>query len=54
MFDKDDDNVSPLRLAAIQAHELYTELKNAGFTRSEAMELLARTFAGSVNDSGND
>lgn len=45
----DDENyTSPLRAAAIQMHELYTELRAAGFTRTEAMELIAKTMATAV------
>lgn len=44
---KDDmPNISPLREAAIQIHEMYVELKAAGFSRSEAMELIAKVMAG--------
>ena len=39
------DYTSPLRAAAVQMHELYSELRAAGFTRTEAMELIARTMA---------
>lgn len=49
----EDGEMSPLRQAAIELHELYSELKNAGFSRSEAMELVARTLAegvGKLND----
>lgn len=35
---------SPLRDGAIMAHELYLEFKNAGFSRREALELIARMF----------
>jgi len=31
---------SPLRVFAIQTHELYTELKNAGFNESQAISIL--------------
>ena len=37
-------DISPLRQAAISTHELYEELKAAGFTRREAMELISRVF----------
>jgi hypothetical protein len=45
------NNVSPLREAAIQMHEMYIELKHAGFTRGEAIELIARTVGTSAADS---
>lgn len=38
------EGVSPLREAAIQIHEMYEELKAAGFSRKEAMELIARVL----------
>ena len=34
--------LTPLKLHAVQAHELYTEYKEAGFTEGEAWELLMR------------
>lgn len=39
--------VSPLREAAVMAHEMYNELKIAGFSRREALELLARMLTAS-------
>jgi hypothetical protein len=36
------DFLTPLKLHAVQAHELYTEYKEAGFTEGEAWELLMR------------
>lgn len=44
----DENYTSPLRAAAIQMHELYSELRAAGFTRTEAMELIAKTMATAV------
>lgn len=44
----DDNYTSPLRAAAVQMHELYSELRAAGFTRTEAVELIARTMATAV------
>jgi hypothetical protein len=43
-----DGEVSPLRAAAIQLHEMYVELKAAGFTRGEAMELVAKVTISGV------
>lgn len=40
-----DGEMSPLREAAVQLHEMYLELKRAGFSRGEAMELVAKTLA---------
>jgi hypothetical protein len=39
-----DGDMSPLREAAVQLHEMYVELRNAGFSRSEAMELVAKVL----------
>lgn len=38
------DDMSPLAAGAIQMHELYQELKRAGFTRREALDLIARSI----------
>ena len=46
----DGNYTSPLRAAAIQMHELYSELRAAGFTRTEAMELIAKTMATAVGE----
>jgi hypothetical protein len=51
----DNEPVTPLREAAGQLHEMYITLKEAGFTRSEAMEILAKVLASSMNEAqGND
>ena len=34
--------LTPLKLHAVQAHELYSEYKEAGFTEGEAWELMLR------------
>lgn len=44
----EDGDVTPLRDAAIQVHELYLELKKTGFSRSESMELISRVLAQSI------
>jgi len=33
-------DVSPLRVFAVQSHELFTELKNAGFDENQAISIL--------------
>ena len=54
------NNASPIRQAAISAHELYSELKQAGFSRREGLELLSRILVLSMSASmdednnGND
>jgi hypothetical protein len=40
-----DEDISPLREGAINLHEWYIELINAGFKRSEAMELIAKVMS---------
>lgn len=51
MEDKDNElGMSPLRLAAFQLHEMYTELRNAGFTKSEALTLVGKIVANGVGD----
>jgi hypothetical protein len=40
-----DGEMSPLREAAVQLHEMYVELKRAGFSRGEAMELCTKVIA---------
>lgn len=50
---EDNDNefgMSPLRLAAFQLHEMYMELRNAGFTKSEALTLVGKIVANGVGD----
>jgi hypothetical protein len=39
-----NNEMSPLREAAVQMHEMYVELKAAGFNRSEALELIVKTI----------
>lgn len=56
MSEDNDLGMSPLRLAAFQLHEMYVELRNAGFTKSEALTLVGKIVAngvGEIND-GND
>lgn len=48
-----DEPISPLREAAVQVHELYTELVAAGFKKSEALRLISNVLAsGVVNGAG--
>lgn len=35
-----NDEMSPLRATCIQLHEMFTELKAAGFSRKEAIHLI--------------
>ena len=50
-------NASPLREAAIMAHEMYSELKNAGFSKRESLELVSKMFtsaASAAMEEGNN
>lgn len=47
---KDKDAMSPMKESAIGMHELYLTLKQAGFSRKDAIELLARIIAATMND----
>lgn len=40
-----NSNMTPLKEAAISAHEVYSALREAGFSRSEAIELVARVVS---------
>jgi len=42
--------MSPLREAAVQLHELYSELKAAGFSRTESMELVTKMLLSTMNN----
>jgi uncharacterized protein YoaH (UPF0181 family) len=46
----DDGGMTPLREAAGQLHEMYLELKRAGFSRGEALELVAKTLASGFSE----
>jgi hypothetical protein len=53
----DNSEASPLRQAAIMAHEMYQEFKDVGFSRREALELVSRVITGgiaSAMDEGNN
>lgn len=49
-----EDYTSPLRSAAVQMHELYKELRAAGFNRTEAIELITRTLSAGINEAMNN
>lgn len=40
MADISEDVITPVQAFAQSAHEMFTELKNAGFEPTEAMEIL--------------
>jgi hypothetical protein len=39
---------SPLREATVQLHEMYIELRSAGFNRKEALHLISKVLTASV------
>lgn len=47
-------NSSPLREATLQLHEMFEELKRAGFSRKEALSLVGRVLAASVTEGMGD
>lgn len=48
--DKDDDNsndtLSPLAMASLQMHEMFVELRKAGFNRQEALYIVVKMAVG--------
>lgn len=46
----DETQMSPLRTAAVQMHEMYAELRRAGFTRKEALTLVGNMISGGNSD----
>lgn len=57
MANDEEMHMSPLREGAVQMHELYEELKRAGFSRREALDLIARSIVlgvGMAADEGRD
>lgn len=58
MTNKDNDNndsnmpagLSPLGMAAMQMHEMYTELRKAGFTRNEALFITVKMATGGSDE----
>lgn len=45
-------NLTPMKLAATQLHEMYSELRKAGFTRKEALYLVGKLLTSGMNDDG--
>ena len=41
---------SPMKDAAVSMHELYETLKEAGFSRREALELVSKVMTSAVSD----
>ena len=46
----DKFNSTPMKDAAISMHELYETLKEAGFSRREALELVSKIMTSAVSD----
>jgi hypothetical protein len=42
---EEDYSISPLRSAAIQMHEMYSEFHRAGFTKKQSLFLVSRVVA---------
>jgi hypothetical protein len=42
---RQDGDLSPMDTAAVAMHELYQSFRRAGFTRSEAVTIIAKTAA---------
>lgn len=43
-------DMPPLRVAAVQLKEMYDEFRSAGFSRSEALTLVAKIISGSAGE----
>ena len=42
-------DLSPMRSAAVQLHELYQSLQQAGFTRKEALYMVTRVLVSNLS-----
>jgi hypothetical protein len=49
-LNEEDFGVSPLREAALQMHEMYSELVRAGFTRRQSVSIVAHILATGVHE----
>jgi hypothetical protein len=58
--DWDDEYSSPMKEAAVSMHEMYLTLREAGFSRRDGLELIAKMLitgiaeAAAVEDDEND
>jgi hypothetical protein len=48
--DDEYEYASPMEEAAISMHEMYVTLRRAGFTRRDALELVARMLVMGMNE----
>jgi hypothetical protein len=46
----EENDISPLREAALQMHEMYRELVRAGFTRRQAVTIVAHILSTGVTE----
>lgn len=46
---QDSNYPSPLRSMAVQMHEVFAEFKRAGFSRKEALELVAKMMTSTIS-----
>jgi hypothetical protein len=51
---EEEFSVSPLREAALQMHEMYSELVRAGFTRRQAVTIVAHILSTGVHEGMED
>lgn len=47
---EEEEYISPLREAALQMHEMYRELVRAGFTRRQAVTIVAHILSTGVTE----
>lgn len=47
-FDNEEEYSSPMMAAAVGMHEMYMTLKAAGFSRRDALELIAKMLSGPI------
>ena len=52
--DETFDFKSPMEEAAISMHEMYVTLRRAGFSRRDALELVAKMLIMGLNDASDD
>lgn len=50
----EDYQISPLRAVALELHEMYEELKRAGFSRKEALNLVGQMLSAGVTQAGEN
>jgi hypothetical protein len=49
-FNEDNDFSSPMMAAAVGMHELYVTLQEAGFSRRDSLDLIAKIMYGSMSE----